>query len=72
MIKSSQKSISIDLYPNPSNGEFNLKINDGNAGDVLVEIFTTQGVLINTLNFTKPKGEFIKKLDLSGFAKEFI
>ncbi|NOZ34294.1 MAG: T9SS type A sorting domain-containing protein [Chlorobi bacterium] len=48
------KNQNIKLYPNPSNGNFHLDINENTGKDVMIEIFSMSGKLIYSEKY-KPK-----------------
>ena len=58
----------ITVYPNPSNGLFNLTMTGGQQ-EVLLTVLNPQGVVVHEATMTKRSGSDSYKLDLSGFAK---
>jgi len=61
------KSISdVQLYPNPSNGDFVLSFNSAKAENVHIKIFNLQGELLMEEKTVKVNGPFQKKIKLSG------
>lgn len=57
----------INLYPSPTNGPLNIKIENG-TGPVLVEVFDMLGNLVENINLEK-KGKGLYSLDLSSMNK---
>ena len=53
--------VSMNIYPNPSNGRFTLELNSNKAGDYRVEVINVQGQVV-----------FAKEITQDGFYKETI
>ena len=50
--------VSFSVYPNPAQEDLNLSLNLTDGSEIYLEIFTTEGVLVNTRAFGKyPRGE---------------
>ena len=54
-----------NLYPNPSNGTFNLEFDVVNSGKVSVQIFDIRGVLVVEKNFYTNSSKFSKSISFS-------
>jgi hypothetical protein len=63
-IKEEELNNSISIYPNPSNGEFNLVINNPSIDNAKIEIFDVYGRLIFIKNVTSK----INSINLSEFS----
>lgn len=57
----------INLFPNPSNGNFNLNIANAENGDFSVEITNSLGQLISRENINVSRTDYQRQYDLSGF-----
>ncbi|MDP1622076.1 MAG: PKD domain-containing protein [Bacteroidales bacterium] len=58
----------ISIFPNPSQGQFTISINNG-RGPVKLEILNPQGQALYRDDLLWQSGQTLKQLDLSGFAK---
>lgn len=52
------------IYPNPSNGEFELMIKDLNQSNAVIEIYSVTGQLINTSSADISNGSLYKQISL--------
>jgi hypothetical protein len=64
-IEENELSNSLDIYPNPSNGQIYLTYNLGHAADVSMEVYNTQGQLVANSSSSVPAGLQSKQMDLS-------
>jgi hypothetical protein len=64
-------SNSLDLYPNPNNGKFNLILNLINSDNVKLTITNSVGVEIKNLNLMNKSGTINQEIDLGIIAKGF-
>lgn len=53
-VNSSKKQSGIEVFPNPTNKNIHLRINDPYNGKVLVELLTADGTVVKTFNLDKP------------------
>jgi hypothetical protein len=56
----------MDIYPNPSNGKFNLKVETGKAEEYTLEIFNSLGASVWKQEDVTISGTFITNVDLKG------
>ena len=59
---------SVSVYPNPSNGLFNLKVNNPETTDLIIELMDVQGQIIYK-NEVKAVMNYNEEIDASTFAK---
>lgn len=59
---------SVNVYPNPNNGQFTLQVNNPEATDLTVEIMDVQGQIIYR-NTVKSVMSYNEEIDASAFAK---
>lgn len=57
------------VYPNPTNGNCNISVNDINADNAFITLFNIQGEVISSQDLGKINSSFTKVLDLAGLAK---
>jgi Secretion system C-terminal sorting domain/Ig-like domain CHU_C associated len=65
IISKSENNNLVEIYPNPSNGVFNLNINE--IENVTIEVYNQLGVRVKSLELENDTSNY--QLDLSGFAK---
>ena len=65
-IKKEESLQKLNLYPNPSNGDFNLDFSMKEKGNTNVGVYDIQGNLIFEDNMKNFKGDYHKKIDLGG------
>jgi hypothetical protein len=58
----------INLYPNPSNGTFNVAINAATASDVNVEVLDVRGAMVLNQNLGKVNGQMTREINIEGAA----
>lgn len=63
-----EDGISIELYPNPNNGVFNLNLKDWKNSTAEVHFISNTGALIFTKNLSTVNGVAKHQFDMSGFA----
>jgi hypothetical protein len=58
----------INVYPNPSNGTFNVELGAATATDVNVEVLDVRGAIIYNQNFGKVNGQVTRTVNLENAA----
>jgi PKD repeat protein len=61
--------LGISIFPNPSNGKFNLNITSGVVSNISITVYNTLGMVVYAENDVKFNGNLHKNIDLSGLAK---
>jgi hypothetical protein len=64
-IEDFENNMLLSIYPNPTNGVFNVAIGTEDATDVQLEIFDVQGKVILTESWNGISGNHVQTLDLS-------
>lgn len=64
----SKNDMLFNIYPNPSNGNFSLKLSGSNAERAQVEVYNLVGQKLYTTTIDMPGGMFTKELQLSDVA----
>jgi hypothetical protein len=59
----------ISIYPNPSNGTFNIAIKNANYDELLISVIDLQGKEVYTMSDKNISADYNKQVDLSGLAK---
>jgi len=59
----------ISLYPNPSNGQFNVSFDGLNSDEVSVSVFTIDGKQVYKQSFGAVMGQYLHSVDISQLAK---
>ncbi|MEI7595418.1 MAG: LamG-like jellyroll fold domain-containing protein [Bacteroidota bacterium] len=57
----------VNVYPNPSNGNFNISLGEAVSGDVTIKIFNTFGQLISEKKITKTENVSVVNYDITNF-----
>lgn len=57
------------IYPNPNNGQFKLKIDKHNSGNLSINLYQINGKLIFSQNLPDHKGKVSLPIDLSKYVK---
>lgn len=60
---------SLNIFPNPTRGMFNLSMNLNKQQTVVVKIYDDLGQLIEQENYTKQNGKMVEQYDMSAYAK---
>lgn len=60
---------SISLYPNPTNGMFNLNINNANSNQVIITVMDMQGKVVYNELDKNISAQYNKQIDLTDLAK---
>jgi hypothetical protein len=58
---------SVAFFPNPSNGQFNLKVELPQQGDFLIQVFNSQGAIVFEETKGNFSGNYAQTLDLSTY-----
>ena len=58
-----------NIFPNPNNGHFNLMISGCSEGEILIRVYTAQGILVLSKNEFLYSETLTKQLDLSAMSK---
>jgi PKD repeat protein len=66
---SENKELGIAIFPNPSDGKFNLDITSGIVSTISLTVYNTLGIVVYTENDVKFNGKLHKTLDLSNLAR---
>jgi len=69
LIPVADTKVSIDLYPNPTNGIVNYNFKAGNQSNVKITVFNSMGQEVYEKDFGKVSGMFSETLDLQNYAK---
>lgn len=67
-INNFNKKISLDVFPNPNNGIFNIKVQNSNNEDMSIEITNVNGQLVYNKQFNNT-GLILEKIDISYCSK---
>ncbi|MDQ3192275.1 MAG: choice-of-anchor J domain-containing protein [Bacteroidota bacterium] len=67
-VKEISKTINVDVYPNPNNGEFQLQMNNEVKGTYVISVSNMLGQQVYSERVTST-GSLIKTIDLSNFDK---
>jgi hypothetical protein len=67
IVNEAQKSISVNIYPNPNNGSFTLSIHSTDNANGSLEISNMVGQLIYTEKLNEFSGDYTKHLDLTKY-----
>ena len=67
-INNFNKKINLNIFPNPNNGIFNIKVQNSNKEDMSIEITNVNGQLVYNKQFNKT-GLILEKIDLSDCSK---
>jgi phage-related protein len=62
-------SQTINIYPNPTNGLFNIAIKNANYNELLVSIVDIQGKEVYVISDKNTTADYNKQIDLTGIAK---
>ena len=60
-----------NLYPNPSNGSFNLKFNTESNENVEIQLYDLTGRLVKELQFSNTSFQFSERISFQNTAKGF-
>ncbi len=60
---------SLEIFPNPSNGEFNLKFNAPTKDNYMITLSNTLGEVVYQYRLDEFRGQHERKIDLSTFGK---
>ena len=61
-------SLNVSVYPNPTTGIFNIKLEGDNTNKTSIYIVNTAGITVYTLNDISVNGSLTEKINLSSFA----
>ncbi len=70
--KNTEKAVDgpeIQLYPNPSNGQFALRVKSETKGEMGVSVYNSLGIAAKTLNFQIQSGITMEEIDVSFLPK---
>ena len=68
-LSSIDKSVSLNVYPNPNKGVFTLNVNTTNVKELNIQVLNAQGQVVYTKNNFKNIANVNEQIDLSNNAK---
>lgn len=57
--------LSVNIYPNPSEGVFNISLTNAKNGDVVINVFDMTGRKVKSVTGLKENNQFVTQLDLT-------
>ncbi|MCG8700884.1 MAG: T9SS type A sorting domain-containing protein, partial [Bacteroidales bacterium] len=59
-----EQEVSMRVYPNPSNGEFEFYLQSASSDQLIVELYNNSGQLVFRNEYQKAQGKFQKQIDI--------